>query len=110
MSKREEAQADVFWQSLLREHLGCLREHLATDNTLNAAQAQAKLRAARKRLVQLEAALRDATAHLAGAASAYRKHAARHRSVGRAVADPFFTTRVADFERATERARVALSN
>lgn len=53
-------------------------------------------------------ALRDATAHLVGAASAYRKHAARHRSVGRAATDPFFTTRAADFERAAKRAQAAL--
>ncbi len=57
----------------------------------------------------LRAALIDATANLAAAASAYRRHASRHRSVGRAVADPFFTTRVSDFEAAEEHARAALS-
>lgn len=56
----------------------------------------------------LEKALTDATAHLAGAASAYRKHAARHRSLGRAQVDPFFKTRAADFDKATDRARAAL--
>lgn len=54
-------------------------------------------------------ALTDATAHLVGAASAYRKHAARHRSVGRATADPFFTTRAVDFEDAADRSREAIS-
>lgn len=53
-------------------------------------------------------ALLDAAAHLAAAASAYEKHAARHKSVGRASADPFYTTRVRDFKRAVERARAAL--
>jgi hypothetical protein len=56
----------------------------------------------------VEEALKDATAHLVGAASAYRTHAARHRSVGRAVPDPFFTTRAADFDKAAERASAAL--
>jgi hypothetical protein len=53
-------------------------------------------------------ALVDATASLAGAASAYRSHASRHRSVGRATADPFFTTRASDFDKAVERARAVL--
>ena len=57
---------------------------------------------------RLRTALIDATAHLAGAASAYRKHAARHKSQGRAVADAMFSTRVVDFEKATDRARAAL--
>ena len=54
-------------------------------------------------------ALMDATAHLAGSASAYRKYARRHSSVGRSEIDPFFTTRVDDFDKAAERARLALS-
>lgn len=53
-------------------------------------------------------ALKDATAHLVGAASAYREHAARSSSVGRAKVDPFFTTRASDFDKAAERARSAL--
>lgn len=57
---------------------------------------------------ELLEALLDATANLVAAASAYKKHAARHRSVGRALADPFFTTRSADFEKAAERAQAAL--
>lgn len=57
---------------------------------------------------ELKEALIDATAHLVGAASAYRKHAARHRSVGRAQADPFFTTRAVDYEKAAERAQAAV--
>jgi hypothetical protein len=58
-------------------------------------------------LVLLEEAARgavDLAAHLNGAASAYDKYAMRHRSVGRASADPFFTTRSADFVNAAERA------
>lgn len=57
---------------------------------------------------RLREALIDATASLAGAASAYRAHASRHRSVGRAQPDPFFTTRAQDFDNAVERARAAL--
>lgn len=53
-------------------------------------------------------ALLDATANLAGAASAYRKYACRSRTVGRGVADPFFTTRASDFDAAVERARALL--
>lgn len=56
----------------------------------------------------LREALLDATAHLVAAASAYRKHASRHRSVGRAETDPFFSTRVADFEKAAGRAQTAI--
>lgn len=55
-------------------------------------------------------ALMDATAHLAGSASAYRKYARRHSSVGRSEIDPFFTTRADDFDKAVERARRALSS
>ena len=52
-------------------------------------------------------ALLDATAHLSAAASAYERYASRHRSVGRAVSDPFYTTRVVDFKKAADRARAA---
>ena len=54
-------------------------------------------------------ALIDATAHLAGAASAYRKYARRHRAVGQSEIDPFFATRADDFDKAVERSRAALS-
>jgi len=57
---------------------------------------------------EMREALLDATANLVGAASAYRKHAARHRSIGRAIADPFFTTRAGDLEKAAERAQAAI--
>ena len=56
----------------------------------------------------LQEALLDATASLVAAASAYRKYASRHRRVGRAAADPFFCTRVHDFEKAAERAQAAI--
>jgi hypothetical protein len=70
--------------------------------------AEARATAAEQRLAEVEEALREATANLCGAASAYRKHAARHRSVGRATADPLFTTRAMDFEKAADRACAAL--
>lgn len=52
-------------------------------------------------------ALIDASAALCGAASAYDKYASRHKSVGKADPDPFFTTRVKDFKAAAERSRLA---
>lgn len=57
---------------------------------------------------KMKAALVDATAHLLAAASAYEKYASRHRSVGRAMADPFFTTRLRDFQKAADRAQTVL--
>lgn len=63
---------------------------------------------AAERAAEMREALLDATANLVGAASAYRKHAARHRSIGRAIADPFFTTRAVDLEKAAERAQAAI--
>lgn len=61
------------------------------------------------RIDALERALLDATAHLAGAASAYRQYACRHVSKGNPCADPFYSTRVQDFDKATSRARAALT-
>lgn len=56
------------------------------------------------RLTRENATLREALvialANLVGATSAYRQHASRHRSVGRASPDPFYTTRIADFDKA----------
>lgn len=53
--------------------------------------------------------LSDMAANLIGAASAYRKHASRNKSVSpRATPDPFFTTRARDFDNAAERARAAM--
>ena len=57
---------------------------------------------------ELLEALLDATAHLVGAASAYRTYARRHTSLGRGWADPVFTTRAADFDRAAARAQAAV--
>lgn len=54
--------------------------------------------------------LKDVTAHLVGAASAYRKHASRHPSKGRAVKDPMFSTRADDFDKAVERGLSALKH
>ena len=55
-------------------------------------------------------ALMDATAHLAGASSAYAKHAGRSKAIRpRAIADPFYMTRVQDFDAATLRARSTLT-
>lgn len=52
-------------------------------------------------------ALRDATAHLAGAVSAFEAYASRKGK--RPAPDPFFSTRLADFNNALVRARVALA-
>lgn len=51
----------------------------------------------------------DMVAHLAGAASAYRTYAKRHASLGKVPADPFFTTRLSDFDKAVERGRAELA-
>lgn len=74
------------------------------------ARAVACMKQAADEIDRLNEALLDATAHIVGMASAYRKHAARHRSVGRAQADPFFTTRADDFDKAAARAQAALTS
>ena len=54
-----------------------------------------------------------ASAHLNGCVSSYEKHASRDASVGRAVKDPFFTTRIKDYQKAadetTDAARKAIA-
>lgn len=49
-------------------------------------------------------ALMDVVAHLAGAVSAYEKYARRYKARG--PSDPFFTTRLADFKKAADRAQL----
>jgi hypothetical protein len=50
--------------------------------------------------------IKDLLAHLVGATSAYEKHCARHRDIRpRAKADPFYLTRLGDFEKCIERTR-----
>jgi post-segregation antitoxin (ccd killing protein) len=60
---------------------------------------------------RLNEALKDAVAHLAGAASAYEKYAkrGRNRRVANGMVDPFFLTRSRDFRCAAERGRRALA-
>lgn len=48
-------------------------------------------------------ALMDVIAHLVAAASAYEKYARRYRVRG--PSDPFFGTRLRDFQKASERAQ-----
>jgi hypothetical protein len=57
---------------------------------------------------RLRAALIDAAKNLTAAASAYRRHAARHISQGRPDPDGFYSSRAYDFDKAAERARQAL--
>ena len=59
---------------------------------------------------RLREALVDATAHLAGATSAYKTFARRARRFGQADIDALYGTRLRDFEKATERARAALGD
>jgi len=74
------------------------------------AAQRSRAEAAEARVKELEAGLTDACAHLNAAASAYRKHAARHSGMRpRAVADPLFSTRAQDFDNAADRARALLS-
>lgn len=54
------------------------------------------------------AALKRITASMTGATSAYRTYARRHKTMGTAEIDSFFTTRVADMDRAVERANAAI--
>jgi len=65
-----------------------------------AADAIEALKAENERLLE---ALMDATAHLVGAVSAYDKF----RNKG-ATGDPFYKTRIADFNKALDRSRRAL--
>ena len=51
-------------------------------------------------------AFKDATAHLAGATSAYETYAGNSKRAG--VRDAVYSTRLKDFQKATERARAAL--
>jgi hypothetical protein len=85
------------WDRAVRDELLASQDHLAKENSALGAEA-----------ARLREGMLDATASLAGAASAYRQYASRHRSVGRAQADPFFTTRASDFDRAVARARAVL--
>lgn len=52
-------------------------------------------------------ALLDATAHLAGATSAYERFAGNSKRAG--VRDALYSTRLSDFKKATERARAAVA-
>jgi len=62
-------------------------------------------------IARLREALSDATAHLAGAASAYRLYASRNKFLKpRAISDALFTTRATDIDNAVERARAALQH
>ncbi len=92
-----------------------MRTPLGTEHRLEIAErdlydAQAKLATARAEMKRMREALADSAAHLTGAASAYRKYASRHKSQGRAVADPFFKTRADDFDKAAARSRAALGS
>ena len=58
---------------------------------------------------RLRDALFSATASLAGAASAYRNYAKRHKLHGTAETDAVFSTRVNDFDKAVNSARAALA-
>lgn len=55
--------------------------------------------------LEMEHALLDATAHLVGAASAYRTFAKRSPGQGKAETDALFSTRASDFDKAAKRAQ-----
>lgn len=71
-------------------------------SAISAALAQARA----EERERLQRALLDATASLAAATSAYEQYAGNVRR--RSVRDPFFTTRLKDFQNATERALAAI--
>jgi len=86
-----------------------LVKRLRTENALAGHYGPPAIQVeAADRIEALEAALVDATAALAGAASAYRTYARRSAHLGRGPADALFTTRVGDFDKAVERARRVL--
>src|SRR3546814_152821 len=96
----EKARADAAEKS--RRELEALVQERGVADAISFATKHTALA---ERIKALEEALLSATAHLVAAASAYKEHAARHRSVGRAKPDPFFTTRSEDYRKAAERAQ-----
>ena len=84
-------------------------EPLEDEEKAIAAWNRRSLLSTDKAVGELREALTDATAHLAGAASAYRKYARRHRAAGFSQIDPLFSTRANDFDKALDRARAALT-
>ena len=90
---------------------GCNLQQKDGERAANRIEAMiAERDAAEAKLARMEEALRDATAHLSGAASAYRKYARRYTGLKpNGETDPFFLTRVEDFEKASLRARAALT-
>lgn len=54
--------------------------------------------------------LSDLVSRVVGMASAYEKYASRHKSVGKAEKDPFYSTRIRDFKAASERATQLFRN
>lgn len=91
-----------------RKDLGFWKE-TASIESMARINLQNDLQETKENNARLMEALLDATAHLAGAASAYRAHAKRHNSQGIARSDPMFSTRAQDFDNAVERARAALA-
>jgi hypothetical protein len=69
---------------------------------------RAQLADATKRVGELEDGLADATAHLAGATSAYKIYAGN--SERRSIRDAFYKTRLNDFEKSLTRARALLQS
>lgn len=95
------AQTDpLLWDAGFR--LRVLRAYPALRSHIEAQAAE---------IARLREALSDATAHLAGAASAYRLYASRNKFLKpRAISDALFTTRATDIDNAVERARAALQH
>lgn len=73
-------------------------------NEALATEAAASLTRQTERVAALEKALKDATAHLAAATSAYQRFCRKG-----VTGDALYTTRLKDFEAATSRARSALN-
>lgn len=82
-------------------------EHLAVFKNVDCVLV-GDLVAMAEEIDKLRKAMTDATAHLAGAASAYRAHAKRHASQGKSTPDALFSTRAADFDKAVDRARAVI--
>lgn len=100
----------LHWRRIARENAGETRGVIAKDYADAIEAALDHIAALEADNLRLTEAMRDAAGALAGAASAYRTYAKRYSGLmPKAETDALFTTRAADFDRAAERARRAIS-
>ena len=97
-------------QSVILESAATLTAALAEIERLRGENAalRTEKHADAEAIGALREVLLDATAHLAGASSAYKTFATRHPKWGTPAPDALFGTRFKDFDAAVGRARAAL--